>query len=74
MMILFGFEVIPEFCYLSDMLSARVGCGLAAFTCCCFGQVLPTFPFYHQPLSVPVDPRTGVLNMYEMSDAAASET
>ena len=39
-------EVVPEFCYLGDMLSARGGCELAAITRCkCawgkFGQLLP---------------------------------
>ena len=27
-------EVVPEFCYLGDMLSAGGGCELAAITCC----------------------------------------
>ena len=39
-------EVVPEFCYLGDMLSAGGGCKLAAITCCkCawgeFRQLLP---------------------------------
>ena len=32
-------EVVPEFCYLGDMLSAGGGCELAAIACCkCGGK------------------------------------
>ena len=35
-------EVVPEFCYLGDMLSAGGGCELAAITRnLCMGQLLP---------------------------------
>ena len=48
-------EVVPEFCYLGDMLSAGGGCELAAITCCkCawgkFRQLLPLLTNRHLPL------------------------
>ena len=48
-------EVVPEFCYLGDMLSAGGGCELAAITCCkCawgkFRQLLPLLTNNHLPL------------------------
>ena len=48
-------EVVPEFCYLGDMLSAGGGCELAAITRCkCawgkFRQLLPLFTNRHLPL------------------------
>ena len=48
-------EVVPEFCYLGDMLSAGGGCELAAITRCkCswgkFRQLLPLLPNHHLPL------------------------
>ena len=48
-------EVIPEFCYLGDMLSAGGGCKLAAITCCKwawgkFRQLLPLLTNRHLPL------------------------
>ena len=48
-------EVVPEFCYLGDMLSAGGGCELAAITCCkCawgkFHQLLPLLTNRHLPL------------------------
>ena len=47
--------VVPEFCYLGDMLSAGGGCELAAITCCkCawgkFRQLLPLLTNRHLPL------------------------
>ena len=49
------FEVVPEFCYLGDMLSAGGGCELAAITRCkCaygkFRQLLPLLTNRHLPL------------------------
>ena len=40
-------EVVPEFCYLGDMLSAGGGCELAAITCCkcAWGKYGNCFPF-----------------------------
>ena len=48
-------EVVPEFCYLGDMLSAGGGCELAAITRCkCawgkFRQLLPLLTNRHLPL------------------------
>ena len=48
-------EVVPEFCYLGDMLSAGGGCELAAITRCkCawgkFRQLLPLLTNCHLPL------------------------
>ena len=48
-------EVVPEFCYLGDMLSAGGGCELAAITRCkCawgkFGQLLPLLTNLQVPL------------------------
>ena len=48
-------EVVPEFCYLGDMLSAGGGCDLAAITRCkCawgkFRQLLPLLTNRHLPL------------------------
>ena len=48
-------EVVPELCYLGDMLSAGGGCELAAITCCkCawgkFRQLLPLLTNRHLPL------------------------
>ena len=48
-------EVVPEFCYLGDMLSAGCGCELAAITRCkCargkFRQLLPLLTNRHLPL------------------------
>ena len=48
-------EVVPEFCYLGDMLSAGGGCELAAITRCkCawgkFHQLLPLLTNRHLPL------------------------
>ena len=48
-------EVVPEFCYLGDMLSAGGGCELAAITHCkCawgkFRQLLPLFTNRQMPL------------------------
>ena len=48
-------EVVPEFCYLGDMLSAGGGCELAAITCCkCawgkFRQLLPLLTNRQVPL------------------------
>ena len=48
-------EVVPEFCYLGDMLSAGGGCELAAITCCkCawgkFRQLLPLLTNRHLAL------------------------
>ena len=48
-------EVVPEFCYLGDMLSAGGGCELAAITSCkCawgkFRQLLPLLTKRHLPL------------------------
>ena len=48
-------EVVPEFCYLGDMLAAGGGCELAAITCCkCawgkFRQLLPLLTNRHLPL------------------------
>ena len=48
-------EVVPEFCYLGDMLSAGGGCELAAITRCkCawgkFHQLLPLLTNHHLPL------------------------
>ena len=48
-------EVVPEFCYLEDMLSAGGGCELAAITRCkCawgkFRQLLPLLTNRHLPL------------------------
>ena len=48
-------EVVPEFCYLGDMLSAGGGCGLAAITRCkCawgkFRQLLPLLTNRQVPL------------------------
>ena len=43
-------EVVPEFCYLGDMLSAEGGCELAAITCCKFRQLLPLLTNRHLPL------------------------
>ena len=40
-------EVVPEFCYIGDMLSAGCGCELAAIThCkCAWGKFRNCFPF-----------------------------
>ena len=67
-------EVVPEFCYLGDMLSARGGCELATITRCkmCMGQVLLIASPSHQPPSAPSDQRLGVLIMCEEYDAACS--
>ena len=59
-------EVLPEFYYLSDMLSAgkaATGCGpmLQVY----MGQVSPSTPSSHQPPSASVDPRLGVFNKCE---------
>ena len=60
-------EVLSEFYYLSDMLSA----GKAASLVCgpmlqvYMGQVLPPTPSSHQPPSASVDPRMGVINKCE---------
>ena len=48
-------EVVPEFCYLGDMLSAGGGCELAAITCskCLLGmfwQLLPLLTNRQVPL------------------------
>ena len=48
-------EVVSEFCYLGDMLSAGGGCELAAITCCkCawgkFRQLFPLLTNRHLPL------------------------
>ena len=48
-------EVVPDFCYLEDMLSAGGGCELASITCCkCawakFNQLLPLLANRHLSL------------------------
>ena len=48
-------EVVPEFCYLGDMLSAGGGCDHTLQTC--MGQVLPIASPSHQPPSAPSDQR-----------------
>ena len=66
-------EVVPEFCYLGDILSAGGGCELAAIVCMLqmyMGQVLPIASPSHQPPSAQSDQRSGVLNMREKCDAA----
>ena len=47
-------EVVPEFCYLGDMLSAGGGCKLAAITLqMCMGQVPAIASPSHKPPSAP---------------------
>ena len=46
-------ENVPEFCHLGNMLSAGVGCELAAS----LGQVQPTASSSHQPQPAASDPR-----------------
>ena len=65
-------EVVPEFCYLGDMLSAG-GCELSAITCCkCawgkFCQLLPLLTNRHLPLLT----RGKVYSSCEECDAACS--
>ena len=51
-------EVVPEFCYLGDMLSAGGGCVLAAITHCMrMGQVPAIASPSHQLPSAPSDQR-----------------
>ena len=53
-------EVVPEFCYLGDMLSAGGGCELAAITRTLqmyMGQVPAIASPSHQPPSAPSDQR-----------------
>ena len=65
-------EVVPEFCYLWDMLSAGGGCELAAITRCkCawgkFCQLLPLLTKRHLPLLT-----RGKVYSCEECDAACS--
>ena len=48
-------EVVPEFCYLGDMLSAGGGCDHTLQMC--MGQVPPIASPSHQPPSAPSDQR-----------------
>ena len=48
-------EVVPEFCYLGDMLSAGGGCDHMLQMC--MGQVPPIASPSHQPPSAPSDQR-----------------
>ena len=48
-------EVVPEFCYLWDMLSAGGGCDHTLQMC--MGQVPPIASPSHQPPSAPSDQR-----------------
>ena len=48
-------EVVPEFCYLGDMLSAGAGCDHTLQMC--MGQVSPIASPSHQPPSDPSDQR-----------------
>ena len=48
-------EVVPEFCYLEDMLSAGGGCDHMLQMC--MGQVPPSASPSHQPPSAPFDQR-----------------
>ena len=48
-------EVVPEFCYLGDMLSAGGGCNHTLQMC--MGQVLAIASPSHQPPSAPSDQR-----------------
>ena len=48
-------EVVPEFCYLGDMLSAGAGCDHTLQIC--MGQVPPIASSSHQPSSAPSDQR-----------------
>ena len=48
-------EVVPEFCYLGDMLSAGAGCDHTLQMC--MGQVPPIASPSHQPPSAPSDQR-----------------
>ena len=48
-------EVVPEFCYLGDMLSAGGGCDHTLQLC--MGQVPPIATPSHQPPSAPSDQR-----------------
>ena len=60
-------EVLPEFYYLSDMLSAaklQAGCGPMLYVY--MGQVWPPTPSSHQQPSASVDSRMGVFCLFDL--------